>query len=212
MNVSAPNKSDWLTRTLKDFGFRGRVEARRLQVVLVVGMAIGITGILALLVSSARQPAVAIGIVLQTVAGLLAATRVWANRATDAVIRWAAREIEINRFGLTGFLDGSLRSFVIATAWCCLGAFVGGAASWPAAGVLDWVVLVLAVILLWSGTITWMLAMSMFAARALLVGLDSPRDGAVLRGLRDWLIARDWVWAIVGLLILVGSLLQLSAA
>jgi hypothetical protein len=71
---------------------------------------------------------------------------------------------------------------------------------------------VLAVILLWSGTITWMLAMSMFAARALLVGLDSPRDGAVLRELRDWLIARDWVWAIVGLLILVGSLLQLSAA
>ena len=138
------------------------------------------------MVFSAGQPAVAFGIALQTVAGLLAATQLWANRATDAAIRWTARQIEINRFGLAGLLDGRPQSLAIATAYCCVGAFAGGAAPWPAATTVDWlvvvVVVVLAVVLLWSGAIMFALATVMFVATTFLVDTSSPPDGAVLRG------------------------------
>jgi len=212
VNTSEADRDRRLSRVLEGLGFSVRADLRRLQAIVAIGLALGIGGLLLAMVFSAGQPAGAFGIALQTVAGLLAATQLWANRATDAVIRWTARQIEINRFGLAGLLDGSLRSFAIATAYCCLGAFAGGAAPWPATTTLDWLVVVLAVVLLWSGAIMFTLATVMFVATTFLVGTSSPRDGAVLRGLRDWLVARDWVWTLIGLSILVGALLQLSAA
>src|SRR5258705_2733098 len=109
-----------------------RVDSRRLQVILVVELITGIAYLLLMMVSSAGRPAVAVGIALQTVAGLLATTRLWANSATGSSIKWTAGQIATNRFGFVGFFDGSPRSFAITLSWCCVGAFCAGAAPTPA--------------------------------------------------------------------------------
>jgi hypothetical protein len=188
-----------------------RVDIRRLQVILVVELITGIAYLLLMMVSSAGRPAVAVGIVLQTVAGLLATTRLWANGATDSAIRWTAGQIEKNRFGFVGFFDGSPRSLVITLSWCCAGAFCAGAAPTPADGILDWMFVAFAVVAIWSGVLVFLFAMLAFIARTILIGVGTPPDGVVLRTLGDWLTARDWVWSMVGLLIFVGCLLQLTA-
>ena len=188
-----------------------RIDSRRLQVILVVELITGIAYLLLMMVSSAGRPAVAVGIVLQTVAGLLATTRLWANGATDSAIRWTAGHIEKNRFGFVGFFDGSPRSLVITLSWCCVGAFCAGAAPTPAAGILDWMFVAFAVVAIWSGVLVFLFAMLAFIARTILIGVGTPPDGVVLRTLGDWLTARDWVWSMVGLLIFVGCLLQLTA-
>lgn len=188
-----------------------RVDSRRLQVILVVELITGIAYLLLMMVSSAGRPAVAVGIVLQTVAGLLATTRLWANGATDSAIRWTAGQVEKNRFGFVGLFDGSPRSLVVTLGWCCVGAFCAGAAPAPADGVLDWMFVAFAVVAIWSGVLVFLFAMLAFSARTILIGIGTPPDGVVLRTLGDWLTARDWVWSMVGLLIFVGCLLQLTA-
>jgi hypothetical protein len=188
-----------------------RVDSRRLQAILIVELTIGVAYLLFMMVSSAGRPTVAIGIVLQAVAGLLATTRLWANSATDSAIKWSAGQIEKNRFGFVGFFDGSPRSLAITCSWCCVGAFCAGAAPTPAVGILDCMLAVFSVVTLWSGVLVFSFAMLAFSARTILVGVGTPPDGVVLRTLGDWLTARDWVWSIVGLLIFVGCLLQLTA-
>jgi hypothetical protein len=178
---------------------------------LVVELMLGIIGLLLMMVFSAGRPAVAVGIVFQAVAGLLAATRLWANSATDSAIKWTADQIEKNRFGVTGLLDGSPRSLVIAVGWCNVGAFCAGAAPSPADGILDWMFVAFAVTAIWSGVIVFLFATLAFSARTILIGVGTPPDGVVLRALGGWLTARDWVWSTVGLLIFVGCLLQLTA-
>jgi hypothetical protein len=180
-------------------------------VIVVVELITGIAYLLLMMVSSAGRPAVAVGIVLQTVAGLLATTRLWANGATDSAIRWTAGQIEKNRFGFVGFFDGSPRSLVITLGWCCVGAFCAGAAPTPADGILDWMFVAFAVVAIWSGVLVFLFAMLAFIARTILIGVGTPPDGVVLRTLGNWLTARDWVWSMVGLLIFVGCLLQLTA-
>jgi hypothetical protein len=188
-----------------------RVDSRRLQVILVVELITGIAYLLLMMVSSAGRPVVAVGIVLQTVAGLLATTRLWANGATDSAIRWTAGQIEKNRFGFVGFFDGSPRSLAITLGWCCGGAFCAGAAPTSADGILDLTFVAFAVVAIWSGALIFSFAMLAFTARMLLIGVGAPPDGVVLRTVGDWLTARDWVWSMVGLSILAGCLLQLTA-
>lgn len=188
-----------------------RVDSRRLQVILAVELITGIAYLLFMMVSSAGRPAVAVGVVFQAVAGLLATTRLWANSATDSAIKWTAGQIEKNRFGFIGFFDGSPRSFAITLSWCCVGAFCAGAAPTPAVGILDCMLVVFAAVTLWSGVLVLLFAMLAFSARTILIGVGTPPDGVVLRTLGNWLTDRDWVWSMVGLLIFVGCLLQLTA-
>lgn len=169
-----------------------------MQAILVVELMIGVSCLLLTMVSSAGSPAVAIGIVFQAVAGLLAATRLWANGATDSAIRWAARQIEKNRFGFIGLFDGSPRSFLITLGWCCAGDFCAGAAPTPAVGILDWMFVAFAVIAIWSGLLTFVFATLAVSARTFLIGVGTPPDGVVLQTLGSWLTARDWVWSMVG--------------
>jgi hypothetical protein len=187
------------------------VDHRRLQAILVVELMIGVSGLLLTMVFSAGHPAVAVGIVLQAVAGLLAATRLWANSATDSAIKWAARQIKKNRLGIIGLFDGSPRSLVITLCWCCVGAFCAGAAPVPADGILDYMFVVFAAVTVWSGVLAYLFAMLAVLARMFLIGVGTPPDGVVLRTLGSWLTARDWVWSMVGLLIFAGCLLQLTA-
>lgn len=188
-----------------------RADNRRLQAILVVELTAGISYLLLMMVSSAARPAVAVGIVFQSVAGLLATTRLWANGATDSAIKWTASQIEKNRFGFIGFFDGSPRSLAITLGWCCVGAFCAGAAPRSADGILDWMFVAFAVVAIWSGALVFSFAMLAFTARMLLSGMGTPPDGVVLQTLGAWLTARDWVWSVVGLSIFIGCLLQLTA-
>jgi len=212
MSASFQRKATHPLQALEALGlWSRRVDSRRLQAILIVELMIGIAYLLFMMVSSAGRPAVAIGIVFQAVAGLLAATRIWANSATDSAIKWTAGQIEKNRFGFIGFFDGSPRSLAITLSWCCVGAFCAGAAPTPADGVLDWMFVAFAVVAIWSGVIIFLFAALAFSARTILIGVGTPPDGVVLRALGGWLTARDWVWSMVGLLIFVGCLLQLTA-
>jgi hypothetical protein len=212
MSNSFQRKATHPLRALEALGlWSRRVDSRRLQVILIVELMIGIAYLLFMMVSSAGRPVVAIGIVFQAVAGLLAATRIWANSATDSAIKWTAGQIEKNRFGFIGFFDGSPRSLAITLSWCCVGAFCAGAAPTSADGILDWMFVVFAAVAVWSGVLIFLFAMLAFSARTILIGVGTPPDGAVLRALGNWLTARDWVWSMVGLLIFTGCLLQLTA-
>ena len=212
MSASFQRKATHPLRALEALGLWSRVvDHRRLQAILVVELMIGVSGLLLTMVFSAGRPAVAVGIVLQAVAGLLAATRLWANSATDSAIKWAARQIKKNRLGIIGLFDGSPRSLVITLCWCCVGAFCAGAAPVPADGILDYMFVVFAAVTVWSGVLAYLFAMLAVLARMFLIGVGTPPDGVVLRTLGSWLTARDWVWSMVGLLIFAGCLLQLTA-
>jgi hypothetical protein len=162
-----------------------------------------------ILVCSATRPTVAAGIVLTTVAGLLGATRFWANGAMDSAVKWAAVQIEENRFGFIGFFDGSFRSFAVSLSWCCTVAFS------PAARVdrvFDWMFPALAAPTAWGGGVLFLLAMSAFGARTILLGVDTPPDGVVFRTVGDWLTARQWFWPMAGLVLSAGVLLLVTAS
>lgn len=95
--------------------------AGRLQSIVVAGVALLVATLLAMQVRSAEHPVAAAGIALQTLAGLLAAIQLWANSASDAVVRWVAEQIADNRWWIAGLFGGRLRSFVIAAGWYLLG-------------------------------------------------------------------------------------------
>lgn len=212
MSTSLKRMVARVLRALEILGFRSRVvDHRRMQTILVVEMMVEVSCLLLTMVFSAGRPTVAVGIVFQAVAGLLSAPRLWANSAADSAIKWAACQIEKNRFGIIGLFDGSPRSFVITLGWCSGGAFCAGAAPIPADGILDWMFVAFALIITWSGVLAFMFATMAVSARTFLVGIGSPPDGIVLRTFGDWLTARDWVWPMAGLLILIGCLLQLTA-
>jgi hypothetical protein len=160
---------------------------------------------------SAEHPGVAVGILLQTLAGLLASGRLWANSASDALIRWGAHQIKANRLGIAGLFDGSLPSLALATTWCATGFFLGGSIAWPPTDAFHWLVAIAATAILWSGVAVYMLAMAMFVGRVF-VGAKPPPDGASLRTLEARLASNDWPWSLAGFAFLAGALLEISAA
>ena len=99
------------------------MNSRQLQSTLLTGIAILIAAIFISLVRTADHPATAAGIVLQTLAGLFAAVQLWANNVSNTLLRWAANQIDSNRWHIAGLFDGRLRSLLIATAWACLGVY-----------------------------------------------------------------------------------------
>jgi hypothetical protein len=186
------------------------VDNRRLQAMLAAELSAGVAYLLITMGSSATQPRVAAGIVLTTVAGSLGATGFWANSAMDSAIRWGADQIEKNRFGFIGFLDGSVRSLAVTLCGCCLAAFSPRAD--PAHGVFGWVFPALAAPTVWSCVFVFLLAVPAFGARTILIGVDTPPDGVVLRTAGDWLTSRDWSEPMAGLVLFAGLLLLVTAA
>jgi hypothetical protein len=167
--------------------------------------------VLSFRILSAEHPTVAIGILLQALAGLLASGRLWANSASDGLIRWGAHQIKANRLGIAGLLDGSPLSLALATAWCATGFFFGNSVTWPPTDAFQWLVAIVATAILWSGAAVYMLAMAMFVGRVL-VGVKSPPDGAALRSLEAKLASNDLAWSLAGAAFLAGTLLEISAA
>jgi hypothetical protein len=108
------------------------VKSSRLESTVLTGIAFLIAVVFFSLAQTADHPVAAAGIGLQTLAGLFAAVQLWANNASNTLLRRAANQIDSNRWHVAGLLDGQLRSLLIATVWA-----VGGFFSLGLPGALD---------------------------------------------------------------------------
>jgi hypothetical protein len=189
------------------------VKSRQLESTLLVAVAALIAVVLVTPIQTAHHPAAAAGIVLQTLAGLFAAVQLWANSASDAVVRWTTDQIKANRWHVAGFLDGRARSLFIATVWG-----IGGFFSLRLPRVLDppeavgWLLVIALIAFAAAGAIVLFLAFFMFASAMLVADEEPLPGGETLTGLRARLDANDWVWPFVALAFLFGGLLQILAA
>jgi hypothetical protein len=188
------------------------VKSRRLESTVLIAIALLIAVVFVSLAQTADHPVIAAGIGLQTFAGLFAAVQLWANNASDTLLRWAADQIDSNRWHVVGLLDGRLRSLLIATAWA-----VGGFFSLRLPGALDppayigWPLAIAIAALALTGAIVFFLALFMCAGAYFLDGEPLP-DGEASTGLQARLAGNDWVWPFVALAFLVGGILQVAAA
>lgn len=186
--------------------------SRHLQSTVVVGVTFLIAAVPVSQVFNAENPVAAAGIALQTAAGLLAAIQLWANSASDALVRWSARQIAINRWHFAGLFDGRLRSLVLAAGWFLLGMIaVRIPLTWTPNEAVAWMIVIPAVLLFLTGAVVYILAMFMLVG-ALLVGKNPPPDGKALTALQDRLDTNDWIWPPVGLAFVLGGMLQIAVA
>jgi hypothetical protein len=186
-------------------------DPRRVEAVVLAGSVFALVAILVRLTASASRPAAAAGALLLALGSLLTAPRMWANGANDRALAWAARQIAANRFGLARLLDGSLLSLLFSTVWLCAGIVFARAIRWSPESALDWVVAMVAIAFFWSGAALNLASMALFTGRILLAGKSGLR-GHPLQRLGERLRRDDLVWTAAGIAILVGSVLQLSAA
>jgi hypothetical protein len=188
------------------------LKSRQLQSTVLTGIALLITVVFVSLAQTADHPVAAAGIGLQTLAGLFAAVQLWANNASDALLRCVADQIDSNRWHVTGLLDGRLRSLLIATAWA-----VGGFFSLGLPGALDppayigWPLAIAVATVAVTGAIAFFLALFMCAGAYFLDGEPLP-EGEASTALQARLAGNDWIWPIVALAFLVGGMLQIAAA
>lgn len=188
------------------------MKSRQLQSTVLLLVAILIAAVFASLARTADHPLLAAGIVLQTLAGLLAAVQLWANNASNTLLRWAADQIASNRWHLAGLLDGRLRSLSIATVWGVGGFFslrLPGALEPPAA--IGWPLAIAVVVFFVAGAIVFFFALLMYLGAHLLDGEPFP-DGEASTALEARLAANDWIWPFIALAFLAGGILQIAAA
>jgi hypothetical protein len=188
------------------------VKSRQLQSTVSIGVVLLIAFVFAMLAQTADHPVAAAGIGLQTLAGLFAAVQLWANNASNALLRWAASQIDSNRWHIAGLLDGRIRSLLIATAWGVGGFFslrLPEALDPPAA--IGWPLAIAASAFALTGAIVLFLALFMCTGAYLLDGEPAP-DGEASTALEARLTANDWIWPLVALAFLAGGILQIAAA
>lgn len=184
----------------------------RLQAIVVFGVGFSIAVIPASQVVNADHPAAAAGIALQTVVGLMAAIQLWANSASDALVRWTARQIAINRWHVFGLFDGRIRSLLIATGWLLLGLIaVRIPLGWTPNDLVAWLLVIPILLLFTSSMLIYVVAVFMMIG-AMLTGRESPPDGEAVTALHHRLTANDWVWPLLGVAFFVGGILQIAAA
>jgi hypothetical protein len=163
-------------------------------------------------IRSAEHPVAATGIALQTLAGFFASVQLWANSPSDSLLMWCARQIEKRRWGVAGLLDGRFKSLLVAAVWYVLASRALDLSShWDLPPVAAWPIAIALLFLLLLGGIVLLLALTMFGAVRLHSGGSAPR-GRALIALRAQLRASDWPWPLVGLVFLVGGVLQIAAA
>jgi hypothetical protein len=176
------------------------------------GLAFLVAGLLGSRVLAADHPAIAAGIALQTLAGLLAAIQLWANSASDGLVRWMAHQIAINRWHVAGLFDGRLRSFLLASAWLVLGLLaVRIPLAWTPTEALAWLIVISALLVFATGALVYIVAAFMMIG-SLFASPDPPPDGEAVTALQGRLAANDWIWPIVGFVFVLGGILQIAGA
>jgi hypothetical protein len=188
------------------------VRSRQLQSTVFAGIAILVAAVFISLVWNADHPVTAAGIVLQTLAGLFAAVQLWANNASNAVLRWTANQIDSNRWHIAGLLNGRLCSLLIAAFWFFL-AYIADSLFriWNPDEIIGWPIAIILVANFVIGALIFFLALLMYLGAQLLDGEPLP-DGEATTALEDRLAANDWIWPFVALAFLAGGILQVAAA
>jgi ABC-type uncharacterized transport system permease subunit len=188
------------------------LKSEQLQASIAVGMVILVAAMLASIASGADHPVSAAGIALQTLAGLAAAIQLWANNASDAMVRWAARQVERNRWRVARLFDGSLKSLLLSTAWCALGYIVIRAPfGWVPAEAIAWPLVVLALLTFATGIVVFMGSLLVYVSAQVLEQQSLP-DGRAMTTLQSRIAENDWIWPLVGLAFLLGGILQIAVA
>jgi hypothetical protein len=170
-----------------------------------------ITAILFTFAWGADHPVPAAGIALQTLAGLLAAIQLWANNASDAMVRWGAQQIARNRWHLARLFDGTLRSLQLSATWCALGFFLIRTPDWASTNAVAWLLAIPALLVLMMGVVTLLGSLLMYGS-ARLVDRQSLPDGRAMTTLQARIAENDWIWPLVGLAFLLGGIFQIAAA
>jgi hypothetical protein len=179
---------------------------------VVAGVGLAIVVVPMSQVVNARHPAAAAGIALQTVVGLMAAIQLWANNASDALVRWVAGQIARNRWCFFGLFDGRIRSLMLATAWFSLCLLVVRIPlDWAPNQLVGWSLAIPILLFFLTGTLVYIGAMFMTVG-ALMTSTAPPPDGEAVTALHDRLTASDWIWPLLGLAFLVGGILQIAVA
>jgi hypothetical protein len=188
------------------------VRSRQLQSTVFTGIAILVAAVLVSLVRTADHPIIAAGIVLQTLAGLFAAVQLWANNASNAMLRWAAKQIDSNRWHIAGLLNGRVRSLLIAAVWF-FSAYIASFLFriWSPDAIVGWPVAIILVANFVVSALIFLLVLLMYLGAQLLEGEPLP-DGEASTGLEARLAANDWIWPFVALAFLAGGILQVAAA
>jgi hypothetical protein len=159
----------------------------------------------------ADHPVPAAGIALQTLAGLLAAIQLWANNASDAMVRWGAQQIARNRWHVARLFDGTLRSLLLSAIWCALGFFLIRTPGWASSNAVAWLLGIPALLVLMAGIVALLGSLLMYGS-ARLVDRQSLPDGRAMTTLQARIGENDWIWPLVGLAFLLGGILQMAAA
>lgn len=145
---------------------------------------------------------------MQTLAGLVVAVRLWANVPADAAVAWVARQIGRGRWRITGLLDGRLLSMCLAAGFY-LAANLTAKTLWLLAptGAVGWAIAVPALALFAFSAIVFVLSMFMLLG-AVLAPQNPLPDGEAATGAQARLAASGWVWPALGLVVVIGGLLQ----
>lgn len=181
----------------------------QLQSAVVVGIGLLVSAPFFIWIQNSEDPVGALGLALQTLCGLVASVRLWANGSADATVSWIARQIGKGRLRGLGLLDGRALSMVLAGGCYVLASHTANLL-WMAAppGLVGLLVALPALFLLVAGFALFVLAMLMFAG-AVLAPADPLPDGEALTGVYSRLADQDWVWPLLGLAIVAGGFMQM---
>jgi hypothetical protein len=180
----------------------------QLQSIVVVGLALLIASLFVVGISDAENPAVALGIALQTITGLLASVQLWASRAADVAVNWVARQIGRKRRSILGLLDGRPLSMFLAAGFYVIARLLATelwSVSSPGLGRLS--ITLLSLLVFAVAACAFVLAMFMFVGSVLLPRTPLP-DGAAVTGACSRLMAQRWIWPAFGCAFVLGGLLQ----
>lgn len=179
----------------------------QLQSIVVVGLALLIASLFVVSISEAENPAVALGIALQTITGLLASVQLWASRVADVAVSWVARQIGRKRRSILGLLDGRpLSMFLAAGFYVIARLFATKLWSVPSPGLGRLSITLLSLVVFAVAACAFVLAMFMFVGSVLSPQMPLP-DGAVT-GACSRLKAQRWIWPTLGCAFVLGGLLQ----
>lgn len=181
----------------------------QLQSAVVVGFGLLISAPFFIWIQNSEDPVGASGLALQTLCGLVASVRLWANGSADAAVSWIARQIGKGRLRGLGLLDGRALSMVLAGGCYVLASHTADLL-WTVTppGPVGFLVVLPGLLLLVVGFALFVLAMFMFVGATLAPAKPLP-DGEAVTGVYSRLSDQGWVWPLLGLAIVVGGLLQM---
>jgi hypothetical protein len=188
------------------------VNSRQRESTVLIGIAFLITVVFVSLAQTADHPVAAAGIGLQTLAGLFAAVQLWANNASNTLLRWAASQIVSNRWHVAGLFNGRLRSLSIAVGWFFT-AYIANRLFliWRPGEIVGWPIAIVLAANFVVAALVFVPALFMYMAAGVLDGEPLP-EGEASTGLQARLAGNDWVWPLVALTFLLGGMLQIASA